>query len=200
MIKIPLLWHPRVYNIRMLILHGRNLRKKYEYISKQIGKNKVVLEPGCGSGLLANYLDKTCKYIGFDIDPRFVKYCKKRGLNAYEGNALTEKSYKKADVIVLCDVVHHIGRKDEQKMFKLCKKSAKKIIICEQPVVEIYKRIPFYAWIYNLIEQDKAGKVNFVLQRTEKQLVRDMRNGFGVIKTKKIKLKRIGKDLIVIYG
>ena len=199
MIKIPLLWHPRVYNIRMWILHGRNLRKRYEYISRQIGKNKVVLEPGCGPGLLAKYLDPSCKYIGFDIDPSFVKHCKRKGLNVYKGDALTAKSYKKADVIVLYDVVHHIGRKDEKKMFKLCNKFAKKIIICEQPAPELLKRMKWYGWIFKIIDQDKKGKVNLALQRTEKELLKDMKKGFGIVKKKK-RIKKIGKEFIVTYG
>lgn len=193
-------WHPWIYKIGLWLYHGRFLKQRYTYISRQIGKNKTVLEPGCGPGLLARFLDKTCKYIGFDIDPMFVKYAKKKGLNVYEGDATKAKAYKKADAIVMCDFFHHIGRKDEKKVLKLCKKHAKKIIICEQAALEILKNMSWYVWFYNKIDQDKKAKVNLALQRTEKQLIRDMRNGFGVIKNKRIKLKKIGKDFIITYG
>lgn len=199
MAKSFLYWHPIIYKVGLWLYHGRNLRKRYEYIAKEIGKNKTVLEPGCGPGLLAKYLDPSCKYIGFDIDPIFVKHAKKKGLNIYKGDALKAKSYKKADAIVLCDFVHHIGRKDEKKMLRLCNRFSKKIIICEQPAPELLKRMTFYVWAYNYLDQDIAGKVNLALQRTKKELIRDMRKGFGIIRKKK-KIKKIGKDYIVIYG
>jgi SAM-dependent methyltransferase len=180
------------------VYHGRFLKQRYAYIARQIGKNKTVLEPGCGPGWLAKYLDSNCKYIGFDIDQTFVNHAKKKGLKVYLGDATKAKSYKKADAIVMCDFFHHIGRKDEKKVLKLCKKHAKKIIICEQPASELFKRMTWYVWLYNKIDQDKKAKVNLAMQRTEKELLKDMKNGFGIIK-KKAKIKTIGKDLIVVY-
>jgi SAM-dependent methyltransferase len=198
--KSILYWHPWIYKIGLRLCHGRYLKQRYTYISQQIGKNKVVLEPGCGPGLLAKYLDSSCKYIGFDIDPTFVKYAQKKGLNVSEGDATKAKAYKKADAIVMCDFFHHIGRKDEKKVLNLCKKHAKKIIICEQAASELFKRMTWYVWLYNKADQDKKAKVNLACQRTEKELLRDMRNGFEVIKGKKLKLKKIGKDFIITYG
>ncbi|MBN1645291.1 class I SAM-dependent methyltransferase [Candidatus Woesearchaeota archaeon] len=197
--KSILYWHPWIYKIGLILYHGIYLAKRYEYMAKEIGKNKTVLEPGCGPGLLANFLHKSCKYIGFDIDPMFVKYAKKKELHVYEGNALKAKSYKKADTIVLCDFVHHIGRQDEKQMLNLCNKYGKKIIICEQPAPLLLKRIPLYVWMFNKIDQDKAGKVNLALQRTETDLLKDMKKGFGIIKKKK-KIKKIGRDIIATYG
>ncbi|MBD3361677.1 methyltransferase domain-containing protein [Candidatus Woesearchaeota archaeon] len=199
MAKSILYWHPWIYKIGLLLYHGRYLSKRYEYISRQIGKNKVVLEPGCGPGILAKYLNKSCKYIGFDIDPMFVKYAKKKGLNVYKGDALSKKSYKRADAIVMSDFFHHIGRKDEKKVLKLCNQYAKKIIICEQPAPEIYKRIKLFVWIFNKLDQDKKGKVNLAVQRTKKELLTDMKKGFGIIK-KRNTIKKIGKDYIATYG
>lgn len=197
--KSILYWHPLIYKIGLWLLHGRNLKKRYEYISTEIGKNKVVLDPGCGPGLLAKYLDSGCNYIGFDIDPVFVNYAKKKGLNVYLGDATKPKPYKKADAIVMADFFHHIGRQDEKKTLRLCNKYAKKIIICEQPASELFKRMTWYVWLYNKLDQDKAGKVNLAVQRTEKELLNNMKKGFGIIKGKN-KIKKIGKNFIVTYG
>lgn len=197
--KSILYWHPWIYKIGLWMYHGKNLAKRYEYISREIGKNKVVLEPGCGPGLLAGFLDKSCIYTGFDIDPMFVKYAKRKGLNVYQGDATQKKSYQKADAIVLSDFFHHIGRKDEKKVLKLCSRFAKKVIICEQPAPEILKNMTWYVWMFNKLDQDKAGKVNLALQRTKKELIRDMRHGFRMLRKRKT-IKKIGKDFIAAYG
>ena len=169
MAKSPLYWHPLIYKTGLWLLHGRHLKKRYKYISKEIGKNKTVLEPGCGPGLIARHLDKTCKYTGFDIDPVFVKYAKKKGLNVYKGDAIKKKSYKKADVILICDFLHHIGRKDEKKVLKLCKQNAKKIIICEQPAPILMQKLPLYITFHNYLDKDIKGKANIALQRTDSE-------------------------------
>jgi len=196
--KSILYWHPWIYKIGLLLYHGRHLFKRYEYIAKEIGKNQTVLEPGCGPGMLAKYLHPSCKYTGFDIDPIFVKYAKKKGLNVYLGDATHKKSYEKTDTIVISDCIHHFGRQDEKKALKLCKKFAKTIIICEQPAPALLKRMKWYVWLYNKIDQDKKGKANLALQRTEKELLKDIRKGFGIIK-KRAKIKKIGKDYIAVY-
>ena len=70
--------HPMIYNLYLLALHGRNLEKRYEIISREIGNNKIVFEPGCGTGILTKYLDKNCDYIGWDMNRAFINYLKRK--------------------------------------------------------------------------------------------------------------------------
>jgi ubiquinone/menaquinone biosynthesis C-methylase UbiE len=61
-----------VYDIMLRILHGDYLRKRYSLISKIIGKNKKVLELGCGTALIHPYLDKSIDYEGWDLNNNFI--------------------------------------------------------------------------------------------------------------------------------
>src|SRR3989338_3471313 len=90
------------------LTHGKNFVTRYKYMAKQIGKNKSVLEPGAGPGIIPPFLDKSCTYYGFDINPDFVKNAKSRGIDIQLGNMLDKKAYKKSDAAILVDVIHHL--------------------------------------------------------------------------------------------
>jgi len=40
---------PKVYNLFVKIIHRKKLSERYKFISKIIGKNKRVLDLGCGT-------------------------------------------------------------------------------------------------------------------------------------------------------
>lgn len=199
MVKSILYKYPWMYKLGLRFLHGKSLEKRYKYISNEIGKNKKVLEPGCGPALLASYLNEGCIYYGFDINNEFINYAKKKGINVYYGDCLKTEPYRKSDVIVLCDVLHHLGRENEKKVLQLCNKNSKKIIICEQPVSTLFKKILFAVWIFNYLDKDGRGKVDIQKLRTERELLSDMQNGFSVFNRINKKIVKIGKDIIAIY-
>lgn len=200
--------NPLIYKIGLKIFHGKTLKKRYKLISEKIGKNKTVLEPACGPGSLFKYLDSSTKYSGFDINKKFVKYAKKKGLNVYLGNAYDITSYSKSDVVILSDALHHMGLKNEMTLLQYSLKNAKEmLIICDPFKKDYFKKFNWIPGIdkimkiiYNYIEKDGNNKVDYENIRTEKKLRKDMEEGFGIIPKKcKREIYQIKEFLIVIY-
>lgn len=123
---------PHLYDIGIKILLGSILTLRYTKIAQEIGKNKEVLDLGCGTAQLCNYLD-SCEYTGWDLNDSFVKYCRKRGLNVYKRNIFEFSEYPESDYIVFCDILHHVTPKDEL-LVKEAAKRAKVIAVepCSQ--------------------------------------------------------------------
>jgi len=87
---------------------GDSYKERFNYISERIGKNKTVLELGCGTGILTKFIDSSNKYIGWDLNQDFVNYVKKRGYEAELRSVFDYKNYPDVDYIILCDILHHV--------------------------------------------------------------------------------------------
>lgn len=73
-----------LYNILMLLLYGKNYRKRLSIVAGMIPNNSSVLEICCGPcELYQKYLKcKNIEYLGLDISPEFVNAAVKKGINA----------------------------------------------------------------------------------------------------------------------
>jgi SAM-dependent methyltransferase len=200
---------PKLYEFALKIFHKKNLDRRYSYMSKKIKKGSSVLDVGCGTGLLGKYLYKKCNYKGVDLNKSFINYACKKGLNASTHNIFNFKSYlKKVDVIVVCDVLHHIYPKHTLFLEKI-KKYADKIIVCEP--YEGHENVKNKHEKLNLLENLKtflvvfdsdgfnSSKIKFGkkwwytkrnLKKFFKETLKDRKN---------LALKEIGGDIIAIY-
>ena len=122
--------HPRVYEFFMRTMHGSGLSERYRLIASEVGRSKNVFEVGCGTGLPAGFLHDSCVYQGIDLNDSFVDYAKAKGLDVRHGNMFDESNYNGSDVILVCDVLHHITP-NHGKLIDLCKSKSGKVIICE---------------------------------------------------------------------
>ena len=93
---------------------GDSYKERFTYIADRIGKNKRVLELGCGTGILTKFLDESNEYIGWDLNRDFVKYVQKRGHVGELKNVFDYKNYPDVDFIVLCDILHHVCPNHEE--------------------------------------------------------------------------------------
>ena len=123
---------PKAYDLFLLIIHRKKLSERYMFISKIIGKNKRVLDLGCGTCLLYKYLDKSCTYEGWDLNKNFINE-NKNNLNVKLKNVFDYKDYPENDVIVISDLLHHIVPRHDE-LVKKVKKKTKKLIIIEPTV------------------------------------------------------------------
>ena len=66
-----------------------NLRKDLEIIAKIIEKDEIVLDVGCGEGILLNYLlkNKNVDCRGIEINQKGVNKCVEKGLSVIQGDA-----------------------------------------------------------------------------------------------------------------
>lgn len=116
---------------------------KFSTIAKIIGEGpKKVLDLPCGTGYLMRFLHPAIEYEGVDLNHRFLKRIrnkelKKRNIKLrkillHHKNIFDFESYngEKKDVVVICDILHHIYPKHVE-LINIAKNIAQKIIICE---------------------------------------------------------------------
>ncbi|UXX81103.1 class I SAM-dependent methyltransferase [Reichenbachiella carrageenanivorans] len=78
-------------------------------------KNQKILEIGCGTGQLTEYLlDETFKnYVGFDFSTKAIEIAKKQLPDStfFEGDALAKSSYDiEYDTVICLEVLEHVTR------------------------------------------------------------------------------------------
>ena len=134
-----------VYNWLSERIHDQ--QKKYSLIAALIGNNsQKVLDLPCGTGFLARYLHPSTYYTGFDLNYKFLKKIKtdqrKGRINLKNvvlkpTNILDFGKYpkEKQDVVVLCDILHHIYP-NHIELVETVKKFADKVILCEPVAIK----------------------------------------------------------------
>ena len=121
--------NPWLYSLSIRLLHFDGFKK----IRDIIGKEKNVFEPACGFGRLQRYLYDSCSYSGIDLNEIFINFGKKRGLDIRIGNVLEESNYIKSDIIILCDILHHLTKDKIQEVVSIAKKFAKEKVVIMEP-------------------------------------------------------------------
>lgn len=164
MSSIPYL-SPRIYKIWQRVV-DREMDEQYKEIARVVGKNKRVFEPGCGPALLFSYLPDGCSYVGWDLNKKFVEYARRKGINVYQRDIFDFKKYPQSDVIVVCDLLHHIFPRD--KLFiEEARKRTKKLIVVEPYKTSRFSFLPYpILYFYDRIIGDDDG-INCFYHRKE---------------------------------
>jgi len=195
---------PKLYIWGLRYLHRADFDKRYRFMASFAKNNDSVLEPACGPAILVDYLPPSINYAGFDTNDRFIKYAQKRGINAFIGNVLNENNYKPADVIVLCDILHHLKPVDRPVLIRYCYQFAQKYLIICDPTTKTETNRLKNAWdslTFAIAEQDGINQPRREECYTKEQLIGEANNGFSVIKSVEgCKITEIGEDLIIVYN
>lgn len=101
----------------------------FEIVEKLVPKKGLILDLGCGDGLLANYLaisGPERRIVGVDLNKERIKYAQKglKNTRFIHEDALKEKTLL-PDVILMSHVLHHLRSLQEQE--KLIKDSVAKL-------------------------------------------------------------------------
>ena len=153
--------NPWLYSLSIRLLHFNGFNK----ISEIIGKKKNVFEPACGFGRLQKYLHNSCSYSGIDLNEIFIDFGRKRGLDIRIGDVLEEKNYIKSDIIILCDILHHLTKDKMHKLVSIAEKFSKeKVIILEPSFVGLASGKGFFskivAKIFTKIDSDGINHID----------------------------------------
>lgn len=134
-----LLSTPQLYILSQNIFNKNNVYKTLveEYIKPKPGEK--ILDIGCGTADIVNFIPDGVKYVGFDINSRYINYAKKRYKDRVELyckriNEADAKSFNEFDYVISVGVVHHIGDLEAIKLFQLGKHLLKKdgiMITCD---------------------------------------------------------------------
>ncbi|MCH8067215.1 MAG: class I SAM-dependent methyltransferase [Nanoarchaeota archaeon] len=134
--------NPWLYALSIRLLHFNGFKK----IREIVGKKKNVFEPACGYGRLQKYLHDNCSYSGIDLNEIFINFGRKRGLDIRIGDVLEEKNYIKSDIIILCDILHHLTRDNIHRVVSIAKKfSTEKVVIMEPSFVGLASGKGFFS-------------------------------------------------------
>jgi SAM-dependent methyltransferase len=124
-----LLGHPSIYNIVQYLMGvGRSPKKFYDRFFK-IAEGSVILDIGCGTANILEYLPSV-KYYGFDIDERYIRYARRRFPDAVEFRCKTVEpadldTLPGFDVVILIGVIHHLTNQEALEIFAFAKQALK---------------------------------------------------------------------------
>lgn len=110
--------------------HSTTNRTEFLVIEKIIGKNKKIVDLGCGDGSLMQILTKNGNHCqGIEISQSGVKVCKERGLNVVKGRIDAKLPFKdKSFDIAICNVTVHMTMYPEVLIKEMVRISKKQII------------------------------------------------------------------------
>jgi SAM-dependent methyltransferase len=114
-------------------------------IKQKINSNAKIIDAGCGTGGLLEFLTQKGFYNlqGFDYSIDAINFCKKRGLDYCFQQDLNEwDPDQKYDVIISSDVLYHKNIIDDKKVLKKFKNALNPggLLILNLPAFEILKR------------------------------------------------------------
>ncbi|MGE4233902.1 MAG: class I SAM-dependent methyltransferase [Bacteriovoracia bacterium] len=136
-----------VYRFIMRLLYGREYLKKYTTVSELIPQGSFVVDLCCGDCKLAELIkDKDCKYLGVDINPKFISWAQKQGINAVCANI---KSFEipECDVVCIQSSLYHFGDQAPEIIDKMLHAAKKRVIIAE-PINNVSNsKIGFMKWL-----------------------------------------------------
>jgi len=176
--------HPRIYHFLISFLYPKSL---LDCLRKEIGMGKKVFEVAAGYGRLSRYIDASNNYQGIDLNPIFVRYGKRRGVNLRLGDILDAASYTIThDVVLVVDVVHHLTEQKLQRLFDFVFRYAKeKVIIIEPSFIHIVGRWGFLGkilgWIFRFIDSDGFNTIQkwFTHGEYEELFINRFRSVYG---------------------
>jgi SAM-dependent methyltransferase len=168
--------YPALYDwgIRFLYFDGLKILKDI------VGRNKSVFEPACGYGRMKKYLHQDCTYAGIDLNETFIEYGKKKNRNLRLGNALEPENYREADVILLCDILHHLRITEMFELVSFCARFAReKVVIIEPIFVTIgSKNNPFSRAIGNIMKKMDSDGFNEIERWLSKEEYAELFHSF----------------------
>lgn len=170
--------YPKLYDFLISFLYPRDLLDRFQ---KEVGVNKTVFEIAAGYGRMSRFIHPSNKYYGIDLNKYFVNFGRKQGVNLDIKDIFDRKSYKKSDVYVAVDIVHHLSAAKLRKLFDLVfAHTKKKVIVIEPSFVNLESRQGLFGkcadWIFRSIDYDGFNGIERWLSEEEYMLL--FRNRF----------------------
>jgi hypothetical protein len=161
--------HPLLYDLGIHFLYFNRLK----ILKEIVGHDMTVFEPACGFGRMKQYLYPDCTYSGIDLNEIFVSFGRKKNRNIHLGDILKEENYRSADIILLCDILHHLQMPEIHSMFQIAGKFAKKIIIIEPTFVAIAAKKNLFSQLLGKfmtrVDSDGFNEITHWMSRDEYQ-------------------------------
>ena len=118
--------HPWVYDLFQTIMGAHRARRNFSKNIIQAHPGSRLLDMGCGTAQILNYLPKDIDYWGYDISPAYITAAKaKFGGKGHFACRFLEESELAAmppfDIVLAIGLLHHLDDDTTRKMFYLAR-------------------------------------------------------------------------------
>ncbi len=158
-----ILGNPRIYNIFQDIVGAKKFRKLYvaEYIAPT-GTERI-LDIGCGTAAILEFLPDSVAYVGFDMSAEYIDAAKARfdargQFFCQHVNEMTIAKIGEFDVVMANGLIHHLN---DDEVANLCRISAKAL----RPGGRMITHDPCYS-------KQQSRLARFIISRDRGQNVR----------------------------
>ena len=169
-------------------LYSKDLLEKFR---NEVGSNKTVFEVAAGYGRVARFIDPSNTYQGIDRNLIFVEYGRKQGLDLEISDIFDPKAYRKSDVFVVVDLIHHLTKEELKKLFDLIFLYTREKVVIMESSCNFMKRYGRFGRllekIFLMFDYDGINKIERFMTDEE---YRDLfENRFGSVQGKGFNLK-----------
>lgn len=175
---------PRVYDFYQRLVGGYAWRKSVveEFVLMAIPHGGLILDIGCGTVDILNYLPSGYRYVGFDRNPNYINKARARYTHKNARFTCEELSPdftlngRQADVVLTLGVLHHLDDIQSEDFFKVARTVIKPdgFLLAMEPVYD--SRQSFLAWY--IVSRDRGTAV-----RTEAAYKALALKGFSSVET-----------------
>lgn len=187
-------WHPAIYHYAMRFLYGKNFYARYKELLALLPDHANVIDVCSGDCYLNKFLtEKYINYVGLDVNPKFVRYALKRGINAKVFDIMDSQVPQAEYVIMQGSLYQFIP--DHRKILEKLLRAAKKAVIIAEPI----KNVAMNKDSFILLLARMATRVNgkyFPNRFTKKELL----NLFNEYNADQIREIDGGRELIGIFA
>ena len=123
---------PQFYDFFQVLVGGKKSRKYIleNYISDKLKAGDKILDIGCGTGYILDYIDDKAIYCGYDLDQRYINFAKQK----YKGkgefhcarvNSMNVTDEKQYDFVFAFGLIHHLDNNEAIELFNIAKSNLK---------------------------------------------------------------------------
>lgn len=119
----------RIFDFFQTLVGANKSRKRLIEKYVQPKKDALILDIGCGTGAILDFLPKEINYVGIDISEQYIKQAKRRYCDRQArftqirvGETNLDKKAGEFDVVIANGVLHHLNNQEAERLLLLAHK------------------------------------------------------------------------------